>query len=145
MVFSEEAIEKTYLCLGAVSMCWSPRPKGVFDSTAAAKYGAELLAFLEMEIKGRVTQDGVIKEVMEERSYRDGLWGEQNHAPADWLMILMEEVGEAAKGALENRFLYPGNAGLGEYRAELIQVAAVAVAMVESLDRNQKNQDNGEK
>lgn len=75
----------------------------------------------------------VLVEVESERSRQDQIWGEQNHCPADWLMILVEEVGEANKAALEARF---GGKPLTEYRTELIQVAAVAVAAVECLDRN---------
>lgn len=84
----------------------------------------------------------VLSEVEIERVRQDGLWGEQNHSPAVWLMILGEEVGEATEAALEawanDPSLYPKSRDqwLGRYRAELIQVAAVAVAMVESLDRN---------
>ncbi len=48
-------------------------------------------------------------------------------------MILGEEVGEANKAALEAKF---GSKTLAEYREELVQVAAVAVAMIQCLDRN---------
>ncbi len=71
-------------------------------------------------------------EVEVERARQDGLWGVQNHCPADWLMILGEEVGEANKAALEWKL---GGRNLGNYRKELIHVAAVAVAAVECLDR----------
>jgi hypothetical protein len=40
-------------CAGAVSMCWEPRPDGVFDSTQAATYVdgavARLMSVLESE------------------------------------------------------------------------------------------------
>ena len=75
----------------------------------------------------------ILNEVRQERKRQDEKWGEQNHNPADWLMILSEEVGEASKAALEAKFVHD-DGGL-RYRKELIQVAAVAVAMVESLDR----------
>ena len=79
---------------------------------------------------------GILKEVLEERWHQDQKWGEQNHPPADWLMILGEEVGEANKAALEAKFKGPGqNETLKDYRAELVQVAAVAVAAIECLDR----------
>ena len=39
-----------------------------------------------------------------------------------------QEVGEASKAAVEYNYR--------EYRKELIQVAAVAIAMIECLDRN---------
>ena len=75
----------------------------------------------------------VLTEVEVERCNQDKKWGEKNHNPADWLMILGEEFGEASKAALEAKFVH--NDGGRRYRKELIQVAAVAVAMVESLDR----------
>jgi len=78
----------------------------------------------------------VLNEIKSERIRQDNKWGEQNHSPADWLMILGEEVGEVNKAALEAKF---GNKTLREYRKELIQVAAVAVAMIECFDRNNIN------
>lgn len=77
----------------------------------------------------------VLKEVLEERYRQEQKWGEQNHGPAEYLMILGEEVGEANKAALEVHFGYKG-ADPNNFRKELIQVAAVAVAMIECFDRN---------
>lgn len=79
----------------------------------------------------------VLEEVKQERLRQNAKWGEQNHTPIEWLAILGEEVGEANKAALETHFNYTGKVDYSEYRAELIQVAAVAVSMIESLDRNQ--------
>lgn len=91
----------------------------------------------------------VIDEVFEERQRQDEKWGQQNHNVPEWLMILGEEVGEANKEGLEIYFknkprpmpenaVYEPPLKYTEYRKELIQIAAVAVAMVESLDRNGK-------
>lgn len=66
-------------------------------------------------------------EVAMERRRQDKKWGVQNHLPEKWMTILLEEVGEAAHGRLEN--------DRANYREELVQVAAVAVAMIESIDR----------
>jgi NTP pyrophosphatase (non-canonical NTP hydrolase) len=74
----------------------------------------------------------VLREVKEERQKQETKWGQQNHLPQDWLMILGEEVGEANKAALEAKF---GDGKINLYREELVQVAAVAVAMIESYDR----------
>lgn len=68
-------------------------------------------------------------EIANERVNQDLKWGQQNHAPSFWITILAEEVGEAAHDSLED--YWQG------YRAEMIQVAAVAVAAIESLDRNE--------
>lgn len=72
--------------------------------------------------------DAAINDIIIERYAQDAKWGEQNHYPAYWLAILGEEVGEANKAFLEN--------DVEGYRSELVQVAAVATAMVESIDRN---------
>jgi NTP pyrophosphatase (non-canonical NTP hydrolase) len=69
----------------------------------------------------------VIKEVLEERRRQDGRWGEQNHSPLVWLAILSEEAGEAAKAVLERKW--------EDYRKEMIQVAAVAIAAAQAFDR----------
>lgn len=69
----------------------------------------------------------VLGDVAIELFRQDCKWGEQNHAPEKWITILTEEVGESAKAALEEN--------PDEYRKELIQVAAVAVAAIECLDR----------
>jgi len=73
-------------------------------------------------------------DVEVERMRQDAIWGIQNHCPADWLMILGEEVGEANKAAVEHKFR---KVSLADYRKELIQVAAVAIAAVECLDRGE--------
>lgn len=91
----------------------------------------------------RFSTIGVLYDVGDERERQNEKWGEQNHTPMEWLPILMEEVGEVAKAALEQHFSengydqYTDVASLQELRKEMVQVAAVAVAMVESLDRNQ--------
>lgn len=75
------------------------------------------------------TTERTLAEVAAERGRQDELWGEQNYDPYMWLAILVEEVGEVGE-ALNDKA-----ATVEEYREELIQVAAVAVAAVESLDR----------
>ncbi len=75
----------------------------------------------------------VSKQVKLERACQDNKWGQQNHDPVWWMSILGEEVGEAQKAVLESSF---GDKSWREYRAELVQVAAVAVAAIQCLDRN---------
>lgn len=75
-------------------------------------------------------------------------FGVQNHTPAEWLMILGEEVGEVNRAALEAHFfkctcpiILPNHTceavkeHLANYRTELIQVAAVALSAVAAYDR----------
>ncbi len=66
-------------------------------------------------------------DIEDERQRQDEKWGVQNHNDLKWLAILMEEVGEVAKDMLK----YGGD------RRELVQVAAVAVAWMEAIDRRQ--------
>ena len=87
--------------------------------------------------------DRVIPEIIQERSKQDERWGEQNHTPCKWLVILMEEVGEASKAELEQTMLknpWGGNL-YSRYREELVHVAAVAVAAIESFDRNMERKE----
>ena len=72
----------------------------------------------------------IIKLILSERKKQDDKWGEQNHDVYKWLAILGEEVGEANKAALENKY--------DEVIDELIQIGAVTVAMIEGLERNRK-------
>lgn len=56
-------------------------------------------------------------------------WGVQRHSMDYWLGILMEEVGEVAKAVIERKE--------DEVYTELIQVAAVAIAMAEGCTDNE--------
>jgi len=75
---------------------------------------------------------GVLAEVAAERVRQDAKWGVQNHKPPEWLSILGEEFGEVCRAVCERLYAIGLNP---EYRLELIQTAAVAVAMVECYDR----------
>jgi hypothetical protein len=78
----------------------------------------------------------VLGEVGAERARQDERWGEQSHPPIAWIAILGEEFGDAAQAALNATWM--SRSGFDDrqaLRGELIQVAAVAVAAVESLDR----------
>lgn len=72
--------------------------------------------------------------VLEERERQDKKWGQQNHDPFVYGAILMEEVGELMQAALKARY---EQKELGHVREEAVQVAAVALAIVECLDRQQ--------
>ena len=70
--------------------------------------------------------------VLDERKRQDEKWGEQNHDPFLYLTVLGEEFGEVCKAALDARF----KGGSFEHlREEAVQTAAVALAIVECLDR----------
>lgn len=77
------------------------------------------------------TFDIVVVDVLAERQRQETKWGEQNHDDFFWSAILYEELGEAARILLEE-----GCDGFtGALRPELVQVAAVAVAWLECIDR----------
>lgn len=75
----------------------------------------------------------VLTEVRLERGKQDSQWGEQNHHPFTYLAVLGEELGEANQAALQSVY---GGKTWPDYRKELVHVAAVAVAMIECLDRH---------
>lgn len=89
----------------------------------------------------------ILSEVQKERQRQNEKWGIQDHNAVEWVAILTEEVGEVSKEAVDFHFANgdknvkdtPSESLQGErlmaYRKECIQVAAVAVQMVESLDR----------
>ncbi|HYI24861.1 MAG TPA: hypothetical protein VD767_05570 [Thermomicrobiales bacterium] len=77
-----------------------------------------------------------IAAILAERESQTTRWGVQRHSWPEWLTILTEEVGEAATAA-NQAYWTPGSEGedrLTPLREELVQVAAVAVAMIEHID-----------
>lgn len=73
----------------------------------------------------------IIEEIRKERKRQDDKWGVRNSPALLWACILGEEVGEVNNAILEEDW--------DNLRTELIQVAAVAVATIESLDRQNGN------
>lgn len=75
-----------------------------------------------------VAQDEAIGMIRDERRRQFAKWGHQHHSPEWWLAILMEEVGELAECILHGKF---GGHAAKNRGKELVQVAAVALAMIE--------------
>lgn len=69
----------------------------------------------------------ILHDVAKERKRQLGKWGVQDHERPFWMVILGEEYGEVCRAVFEGEN--------SNYREELIQVAAVAVAAVEAYDR----------
>lgn len=83
--------------------------------------------------------DNIYEDILKELRRQDLKWGEQNHSPIEWLVILGEEFGEVCKEALDNKVKYESSgSGLENYREEVVQVAAVAIQMLRCLDRHAK-------
>ena len=77
------------------------------------------------------------KEIMdmidEEMDRQTQKWGAYDkESPLEWCPILVEEVGEVAKEIHDMWFL--GAENTDEYIAELVQVAAVAIRMIEDAE-----------
>lgn len=85
-----------------------------------------------------INQNRILNEVAAERRHQYDKWGDQIHTVSHWMSILEEEIGEAEKEAVEfeaKRFKAKHPDFILEgVRAELIQAAAVAVAIVEWID-----------
>ncbi len=83
-------------------------------------------------LDGRILPSAALASVLQERERQDAKWGEQNNDPFTYITVLVEEVGELAQAALHTKFGGPAAAGL---RDEAVHTAAVALAIVECLDR----------
>lgn len=76
----------------------------------------------------------ILFDVLNERNRQDVKFGPDRHQhPFLWNTILGEEVGEVNKASLE---MYFGTENPDNYRKELIEVAAVAIAAVLDYDKN---------
>lgn len=72
-------------------------------------------------------------DVYDERAHQQMKWGEQNHPPCVWSAIMTEECGELAEAALH---IATGGANeIRDLRTEAIHCAAVAVQIIEWMDR----------
>lgn len=78
-------------------------------------------------------RDKIFVDIDTERDAQDAKWGSQLHSMPVWSAILTEECGEVAEAALRVEF-HGQDDHLAHLREELIQVAAVAVHMVEKID-----------
>lgn len=90
--------------------------------------------------------DKIFEEIKKERQRQDEIWGEQNHDLSVWATVLGEEYGEVCQEILEYRFHLNKPSGIfpelntrkyiNNLKEELIQVAAVVVATLEYIERN---------
>lgn len=77
-----------------------------------------------------------LQSVMQEMAAQDQKWGadRDDHELSTWHLILSEEVGEWAEAILHYRDNGPKKYGL---RSEIVQVAAVALQIIEDIDRSE--------
>ena len=88
----------------------------------------------------------ICREILGERQRQEKLWGEQNWHPSQWLAILGEEYGEVCRDVCEMELANSAERTLESwknYREELVQVAAVAIQMIEANDRAQERGAGG--
>jgi len=91
-------------------------------------------------VPGTAKRIDVWKAVVRERQAQDQRFGKQNYDAAHWLPILAEEFGEVSKEVCDCTFPSSEAAeanAQGKLQNELIQVAAVAIAWAESIQRSQ--------
>lgn len=74
----------------------------------------------------------VLTAIRDERINQFLKWGFQAHDLPTWLTILSEEVGELSQEVLAKKFF--GASNREKLRAEAVQVAAVAAAIVQYID-----------
>lgn len=78
-------------------------------------------------------RENIYADISAERDSQDAKWGNQVHSMPIWSAILGEECGEVAEASLQVH--WDGEAEyLNHLRAELVQVAAVAVHIIEKID-----------
>ncbi len=83
-----------------------------------------------MTTKLGVTTRKNLEHVYNERVRQDTIFGAQEHDLEEWYTILGEEVGEVAMAILEQDY--------DNLKDELIQVAAVCIAMIEDIDDTER-------
>ncbi|RBP89375.1 MazG-like nucleotide pyrophosphohydrolase family protein [Cytobacillus firmus] len=82
-------------------------------------------------------KNNALLAVEKERFRQNAKWGRQRHSYGDWLKILVEEVGEVAQAMQTGQGWGKGSDANDLYK-ELIQVAAVAVAIAEQIEEERE-------
>lgn len=95
---------------------------------------AELIEAADLLIEEKDEQLRAFRSIEEELNRQNAKWGDQSGHPMPvWYAILGEEVGEVAQAILEQK--------PDECLKELIQVAAVAMQMIQAIQTRQKSED----
>jgi NTP pyrophosphatase (non-canonical NTP hydrolase) len=85
-----------------------------------------------MKTFDEIMNTDAMESVIEERVRQEKKWGQQDNDPFVYLTVLGEEFGELCQAALHTRF---GGKAADKLREEAVHTAAVALAIVECLDR----------
>ena len=108
-----------------------------------------LTIFLKREYRERIGKalEHINKDILEERIKQDMKFGGVDHPNDRWLAILGEEFGELCQAILESDLEHAKLSGKAEQgghermREEAVQVAAVAIAFIECLDKRDTSKD----
>jgi hypothetical protein len=76
-----------------------------------------------------MTRQTILNDISYERDYQEGKWGDEfdkKNTPNDWLTYIGAYTGKA--------FTFPFDPDV--FRASLVKVAALCVAAIEQLDKN---------
>ncbi len=84
-------------------------------------------------LNNRVRRLKRAEAILDERDRQDEKWGIQDHSLPEWLVILAEEIGELATATLGHIFGTDKHPEM-DWRKEAVQVAAVALAMLEQYE-----------
>ena len=76
-----------------------------------------------------------VEDTMKEMDRQVEQWGVQNHHPAYWLAILGKQVGQLGSAVLDREWAADTDKGTAILRHEAVQAAAVALALIECIDR----------
>lgn len=76
-----------------------------------------------------INRDTIIQEILSEREYQDNKWGgeahDDTHQSHDWVAFIIKHMGKAITWPWDGE----------RFRAQMIRVAALALAAVEWYDR----------
>lgn len=92
----------------------------------------------------KMSRKSIFEDITKERVRQDEKHGWQKthgrHLNEWWLAILMEEVGEASEEMIELHF--EGKESEADLRDEVIQIASVAIAWAEAIDKRSNNENS---
>ncbi len=87
-----------------------------------------------------MSKEGIWKEIKEERGRQDAQWGgpdhDDTHALWNWIIYIRGHNKAAGKLMLQERPVHDfAPAAVEQFRKQMVRVAALAVAAIESVDR----------
>lgn len=88
-------------------------------------------------MSNRKRQILAVGAMIEERDRQDDTFGVQNHHPAYWLALLGKQMGQLGEAVVQREWAADKGKASAAMRAEAIQLAAVALNMIECIDRGE--------